>query len=151
MRIIRRLSKKDAAGNPVYEQLDETITGPQGTETSVEFTYQRCPNCNKVLLGAEDLRQRCAYCQTQMCANCEQTCQACKRGVCFAHRSAFAPKNVTLCQQCLPSHRAYEEVQLLMKLVQEEPVELPGQLGVIAKLLKRLKLERLQKRLKRGQ
>lgn len=149
MRIIRRLLKRDAQGNALYERVEETRAGAQGTETDVEFTFQRCANCRKPLLGTEDVQPNCHYCHTQMCKDCKQFCEACKRGICYTCRSSFAPQSVSLCHLCVSSKRAVEEILIQLKLVEAEEIDLPGTLGTIARLAKNHKLHLLQKKLRK--
>lgn len=148
MRFIQKYLKRDSTGQPIFEREETVEVQGDQTEKSTSLTLQRCANC-RTHLEHEDVQIQCAFCTTAMCKSCLKTCSSCGKPCCSAHRTSFAPTKVTVCPQCRPQMKKYEQILLEFDIVKERgSMKLPGTLGVIQGLIKERELRKLQKKLK---
>ena len=152
MKFIQKYLKRDSQGRPIFER--EESVEVQGDETSKEtsLTLQRCSNC-RTHLEHEDVQIQCAFCDREnnraMCKQCLCACSSCGKPCCSVHRTSFAPTKVTVCPQCRPQMKRYEQLLLEFDIVKERgSTKLPGTLGVIQGLIRERALRNLQRKLK---
>ncbi len=150
MRVIKRILKVDSQGRPIRSYVKEIATDPQGNVTTdVEHRFERCPNCGKSILGEEDVEVSCAVCAVQLCKSCAIRCAGCGVGLCYRHARSFPGHGLAFCLRCMPMKERYEEALLELELVKERDIDLPGTLGLLAKMVKNAKLAQLERKIRR--